>query len=431
MDSIITGIHSRQILDSRGNPTVEAEVVISEGITVRSSVPSGASTGIHEACELRDLNPDRYNGKGVLKAVANINHLLARQLIGLDVQDQLTIDRIMINIDGTEDKSKIGANAILAVSMAVAKAGAIFCGLPLYRYLGGCYACVLPVPFMNVLNGGRHADNSLNIQEFMIVPFGMNNYSRALRAGVEIFTILKEELQHRGLSTAVGDEGGFAPHLDSNEEALLLLTESIQKAGYLPGREVALALDVAASEFYQTGQNAEDGKYLFESQTLSADSFVELMAKWVEKYPIISIEDGCAEDDWIGWRLLTEALADKIQLVGDDLFTTNEKRIKNGIEEGIANAVLIKLNQIGTVSETLAAIDLARRNGYHTMISHRSGETEDTFIADLAVAVNCGQIKTGSVTRSDRTAKYNQLLRIEEELGKNARYGINEFPILK
>ncbi|MDO5580793.1 MAG: phosphopyruvate hydratase [Planctomycetia bacterium] len=432
MDRTIAEIKGRQILDSRGNPAVEAEVRLIDGSFGRSAVPSGASTGIHEAWELRDLIPDRFRGKGVLKAVANINQVLARDLAGWDALDQLGIDRRMIALDGTENKSKLGANAILAVSMAVARAAAKSCGLPLYRYLGGTNAHLLPVPLMNLLNGGKHADNKLEIQEFMIVPRGFPTFSRSLRAGVEIFFALKDLLHSRGLSTNTGDEGGFAPDLDSNEEALMLLTEAIQKAGYLPGKEVGLALDAAASEFFIPENPSEkekrdsgvrkNGNYQFEDRILSADQFVEILAKWTENYPIIAIEDGMAEDDWSGWRLLTDRLGSKIQLIGDDLFTTNPDRIRIGIDSGTANAVLIKLNQIGTVSETLEAIDMARRNGYRAVVSHRSGETEDPFIADLAVGANCGEIKTGSVARSERTSKYNQLLRIEEDLGSSALF---------
>ncbi len=435
MESSIDKITARQILDSRGWPTVEAEVRLDCGITARAAVPSGASTGSHEALELRDRDPDRYMGKGVLKAVENINMIIGHELFGCDVLDQMTIDRRMIDRDGTPDKSKLGANAILAVSMAAARAAARFCGLPLFRYLGGSDAHVLPVPMMNFLNGGRHADNKVDVQEFMIVPFGFTRYSRALRAGTEIFHALRELLQARGLPTRVGDEGGFAPELSANEKGLELLVTAIKSAGYVPGREVGLALDVAASEFYvkpnedRLRENAENdfsgGHYHFENKDLSAEEFVNTLADWVSRYPVISIEDGCAEDDWAGWRLLSERLGDKIQLVGDDLFTTNIERIHRGIEEAAANAVLIKLNQIGSVTETMNAMNYARRNGYRLIVSHRSGETEDPFIADLSVGMNAGQIKTGSLARSERTAKYNQLLRIEEDLGKNAVFSLN------
>lgn len=432
MNSTITWIKGRQILDSRGNPTVEVEVRLADETYGRSAVPSGASTGIHEAWELRDLIPDRYRGKGVLKAVANINQILAVNLVGWDALDQYGIDQRMIALDGTENKSKLGANAILGVSMAVARAASKFCGLPLYRYLGGTNARLLPVPMMNLINGGKHADNKLDIQEFMVVPAGFPTFTRSLRAGVEIFLTLKDLLHSSGFSTNVGDEGGFAPDLDSNEDALKILTEAIQKAGYLPGKEVWLAMDIAASEFFVPKDPSESdpdhsplqkkGHYQFENRSLSSDQFAEILARWVKEYPIFSIEDGMAEDDWSGWRLLTDRLGNRIQLVGDDLFATNPDRIQIGIDHKTANAVLIKLNQIGTVSETMEAIDMARRNGYRTIISHRSGETEDSFIADLAVAARSGEIKTGSVSRSDRNAKYNQLLRIEENLGSNALF---------
>lgn len=435
MESTITKITGRQILDSRGWPTVEAEVRLECGITGRASVPSGASTGSHEALELRDRDPDHFSGRGVFKAVENINMLIFRELLGCDVLDQMTIDRRMIERDGTLEKSRLGANAMLAVSLASARAGALFCHLPLFRYLGGCDAHVLPVPMMNLLNGGRHADNKVDVQEFMIVPFGFTRFSRALRAGTEIFHALRDLLLSRGFSVRVGDEGGFAPELASNECGLELLTTAIKSAGYVPGREVGLALDIAASEFYtkpdeeKLKENPDDdfsgGFYRFDKKNYTSEEFVNILSEWVDRYPILSIEDGCAEDDWTGWRLLSQKLSGRVQLVGDDLFTTNVQRIQRGIQEGVANAVLIKLNQIGTLSETLNAMNLARRNGYRLVVSHRSGETEDSFIADLSVGMNAGQIKTGSVARSERTAKYNQLLRIEEELGRNARFGLN------
>jgi enolase len=415
----ISEIHAREVLDSRGNPTVEAEVLLSTGQTGRAIVPSGASTGEHEAVELRDGDKSRYLGKGVLKAVENINGEIAHALSNLDASDQRAIDARMIDLDGTENKGRLGANAILAVSMAVARAAATGYGLPLYRYLGGAAANVLPTPMMNILNGGAHADNNVDFQEFMVMPVGAHSFSEALRWGVEVFHTLKSVLKKRGSNTAVGDEGGFAPSLKSNVEAIEVVLEAVQQAGYKPSEEIAIALDPASSEFYQ------DGKYVFKKSDKSAKSSEEMAqfwAKWVKDYPIVSIEDGLAEDDWAGWKKLTELVGNKIQLVGDDLFVTNTQRLEQGIDQGIANSILIKVNQIGTVSETLDAIDLARRNGYTSVISHRSGETEDTFIADLAVASGAGQIKTGSASRTDRIAKYNQLLRIEEELGAGARF---------
>ncbi len=412
--SLIDGIRARQILDSRGNPTVEVEVLTSEGYVGRASVPSGASTGEYEACELRDGDKSLYLGKSVLKAIENIEQHIAPLLEGvIEVSDQAAIDNLLIEADGTENKSKFGANAILAVSMACAKAAAEEAGLELYRYLGGTFAKTLPVPLMNVINGGAHADNNLDFQEFMIVPHGFKNFSNSLRAGVEIFHNLKKVLNDKKLATTVGDEGGFAPNLNSNEEALQLLTLAIEKAGYKIGTQVSFALDVAASSFFK------DGKYNLDGEGVKKTSaeMVDLYEKLCNKYPIVSIEDGLDENDWDGWKLLTERLGSKVQLVGDDLFVTNPKLLAKGIEKKVANSILIKLNQIGTVTETLQAIELAKVNGYTTIISHRSGETEDAFIADLAVATNSGQIKTGSASRTDRIAKYNQLLRIEEELG--------------
>jgi enolase len=415
----IQQIRAREILDSRGNPTVEAEVTLGGGANGRAAVPSGASTGEHEAVELRDGDKQRYLGKGVLKAVENVNGEIAQALAGADAADQRALDKKMIALDGTENKGRLGANAILAVSMAAARASAAAFSLPLYRYLGGAGANLLPVPMMNILNGGAHADNNVDFQEFMVMPVGAESFSEALRWGVEVFHTLKGVLKKRGYNTAVGDEGGFAPSLKSNLEAIEVVLEAIQQAGYKPGDEIAIALDPAASEFYQ------DGKYVFKKSDKSARSSEDMVrhwAKWARDYPIVSIEDGLAEDDWDGWQMLTKELGGKIQLVGDDIFVTNIQIFGEGIGKGIANSILIKLNQIGTVSETLDAIDLARRNGYTSVISHRSGETEDTFIADLAVATGAGQIKTGSASRTDRIAKYNQLLRIEEELGDTARF---------
>jgi enolase len=415
----ISEIHAREVLDSRGNPTVEAEVLLADGTTGRAIVPSGASTGEHEAVELRDGDENRYLGKGVLKAVENVNGEIADALANLDAADQRALDAKMIELDGTENKGRLGANAILAVSMAAARAAGNSFGLPLYRYLGGAGANVLPTPMMNILNGGAHADNNVDFQEFMVMPVGASSFSEALRWGVEVFHKLKAVLKKRGYNTAVGDEGGFAPSLKSNVEAIEVVLEAIGQAGYKPGGDIAIALDPASSEFYQ------DGKYVFKKSDKSAKSSEDMArfwAKWANDYPIVSIEDGLAEDDWEGWKKLTELVGKKIQLVGDDLFVTNTERLQEGIDKRVANSILIKVNQIGTVSETLDAIDLARRNGYTSVISHRSGESEDTFIADLAVATGAGQIKTGSASRTDRIAKYNQLLRIEEELGSNARF---------
>ncbi len=415
----IAAIIGHEVLDSRGNPTVEAEVQLASGTVGRAIVPSGASTGEHEAVELRDGDKSRFLGKGVLKAVENVNGEIAEALANLDAADQRALDQKMIELDGTENKSRLGANAILAVSMAAARASAADYGLPLYRYLGGAGANVLPTPMMNILNGGAHADNNVDFQEFMVMPVGAPSFSEALRWGVEVFHTLKAVLKKRGYNTAVGDEGGFAPSVKSNVEGIEVVLEAIQQAGYKPGEEIAIALDPAASEFYQ------DGKYIFKKSDKSAkssDDMVRFWAKWVNDYPIVSLEDGLSENDWEGWANLTKELGGKIQLVGDDIFVTNITFLQEGIDKSVANSILIKVNQIGTVSETLDAIDLARRNGYTSIISHRSGETEDTFIADLAVATGAGQIKTGSASRTDRIAKYNQLLRIEEELGVGARF---------
>jgi len=417
----IINVTGREILDSRGNPTVEADVYLADGSFGRAAVPSGASTGEHEAIELRDNDKSRYLGKGTRKAVENIVNRIAPALKGLDAADQTSLDQKLRSLDGTPNKSKLGANAILAVSMAAARASANAEKTPLYRYLGGVHARVLPVPMMNVINGGAHADNSVDVQEFMIVPLGAAKFSEALRMGVETFHTLKSVLKKRGYSTAVGDEGGFAPNLKSNEEALEVLIEAISKAGYKPGEQIAIALDPAASEFYDKDKK----KYVFKKSDGSertADQMVEFWSNWVRQYPIVSLEDGMAEDDWEGWRQLTNALGRKIQLVGDDLFVTNSQRLEQGIERGIANSILVKVNQIGTVTETLEAMRLAASANYTAVVSHRSGETEDTFIADLAVATNAGQIKTGSASRTDRIAKYNQLLRIEEQLGEGAIY---------
>jgi enolase 1/2/3 len=417
--SNIAEIRGRQVLDSRGNPTVEAEVWLQDGSIGRAIVPSGASTGEHEAVELRDDDKQNYLGKSVLKAVENVNGEIADALGNFDAADQRTLDQKMIELDGTENKGRLGANAILSVSMASARAAANSFKLPLYRYLGGAGANTLPTPMMNILNGGAHADNNVDFQEFMVMPVGAESFSEALRWGVEVFHTLKGVLKKRGYNTAVGDEGGFAPSVKSNVEGIEVVLEAIQQAGYKPGEEIAIALDPAASEFFQ------DGKYVFkksDKSTKSSDDMVRFWAKWANDYPIVSLEDGLAENDWDGWANLTKELGDKIQLVGDDLFVTNVEFLQEGIEKHVANSILIKVNQIGTVSETLNAIDLARRNGYTSIISHRSGETEDTFIADLAVATGAGQIKTGSASRTDRVAKYNQLLRIEEELGSGARF---------
>jgi len=414
--SQIASLRAREILDSRGNPTVEVDVVLESGASGRAAVPSGASTGHHEAHELRD-GEGRYGGKGVLKAVESVNTELARQLEGLDALDQAALDQRMIELDGTRNKARLGANAILGVSLAAAKAAAEHCGLPLYRYLGGAAANVLPVPMMNILNGGQHADNNVDLQEFMVMPFGATRFSEALRMGTEVFHALKGVCKSRGLATAVGDEGGFAPNLGSNHEAVELLLSAVEKTGLAPGRDVKIAIDAASAEFLHGGQYHVDGK------KLSAAELVELYASWCERYPIFSLEDGLDQDDWDGWRKLTQRLGSQVQLVGDDLFVTNVERLRLGIERKVGNAILIKVNQIGTLTETLDAIALAHRHGYRAVISHRSGETEDTTIADLAVATNAGQIKTGAPCRSDRVAKYNRLLRIEEELGSGARFG--------
>ncbi len=422
--SQIARVSARQILDSRGQPTVEVEVVLASGATGRAAVPSGASTGAHEALELRDGDASVYRGKGVLKAVANVEDELAGALIGLEASDQSIIDRTMIELDGMKNKDRLGANAILGCSLAVAQAAAADAGLPLYRYVGGARANLLPVPMMNILNGGEHADNSVDLQEFMVAPVGARTFAEALRMGSEVYTALKAELAGRGLGTGVGDEGGFAPDLEHNQDALEIIVAAIAVAGYEPGEDLALALDPAASEFF------EDGAYRLagEGRTLSSEEMVDYWVDLVDRYPIISIEDGMDEEDWEGWKLLTDRLGDRVQLVGDDLFVTNAERLQMGIDRGAGNAILIKLNQIGTLSETLAAMDLAARHGYASMVSHRSGETEDTFIADLAVATGAGQIKTGAPARSERVAKYNQLLRIEDELTPAATYpGLDAF----
>ncbi|AKX93099.1 enolase [Moorella thermoacetica] len=424
----ISDIYAREILDSRGNPTVEVEVFLESGGWGRAAVPSGASTGAYEAVELRDKDPKRYGGKGVLDAVNNINAIIAPELVGSDALDQREIDRQLIEMDGTPNKGKLGANAILGVSLAVAKAAADALGLPLYRYLGGVNAHTLPVPMMNILNGGKHADNNVDIQEFMVMPAGASDFASALRMGAEVFHSLKAVLQSKGLNTAVGDEGGFAPNLRSNVEAIEVLLEAIAKAGYEPGKDCFIALDPASTELYK------DGKYVFagEGVTRTSDEMVEFWASLVDKYPIISIEDGLAEDDWEGWQNLTKRLGHKVQLVGDDLFVTNTERLSRGIEMGAANTILIKVNQIGTLTETLEAIEMAKKAGYTAVVSHRSGETEDTTIADIVVAVNAGQIKTGAPSRTERVAKYNQLLRIEEELDAAALYpGLKAFYNLK
>ena len=426
---LIEHVHSRQILDSRGNPTLEVDVYTSSGGFGRAAVPSGASTGIHEAVELRDADKGIYMGKGVLKAVNNVNTSIAKELRGFHVFDQMDIDQLMIDMDGSENKSNLGANAILGVSLACAKAAASELGRPLYSYLGGVKSNTLPVPMMNILNGGSHADNKIDIQEFMVMPFGASSFSEALRMGTEVFHHLKNVLKSKGMSTNVGDEGGFAPGLGSNDEAIEVVLQAIESVGYKPGEDMWIALDAAASEFY----SEKTKKYTFEStgDVMSSDDLVEFWRNWANKYPIISIEDGLAEDDWSGWKSLTEALGDKCQLVGDDLFVTNTKRLSRGINENIANSILVKVNQIGTLSETIAAVSLATNNGFSSVMSHRSGETEDNTIADLAVALNTGQIKTGSASRSDRMAKYNQLLRIEEQLGKSAYFPGKDFKFLK
>lgn len=426
--SYIARIVGRQVLDSRGNPTVEVDVYTTNGAMGRAAVPSGASTGIHEAVELRDGNKDLYLGKSVLKAVENVNTVIAEELLGMDVFDQKLIDATLLDLDGTANKSNLGANAILGTSLAVAKAAAQESGMSLFRYVGGVGATTMPVPMMNILNGGSHADNLIDIQEFMVMPFGASSFSEGLRWGTEIFHHLKSVLKSNGMSTNVGDEGGFAPNLGSNEEAIEVVLQAIEKAGFKPGHDVYIALDAASSEFY----NAEKGLYLFEStgDQRTSSQMVDFWAEWCKKYPIVSIEDGLAEDDWAGWKEATEKLGSKVQLVGDDLFVTNTKRLSQGIEQGIANSILVKVNQIGSLSETIEAVQMATRNSYTSVMSHRSGETEDNTIADLAVALNCGQIKTGSASRSDRMAKYNQLLRIEEELGETAYYPGKNFKFL-
>jgi enolase len=421
--SYIAEIFARQILDSRGNPTIEVDVVTDEGGFGRAAVPSGASTGIHEAVELRDNDKKVFLGKGVLKAVANVNDIIAPELEGYDVADQTGIDELMIKLDGTENKGKLGANALLAVSMAVAKAAAEEAGLPLFRYVGGTNAKTLPVPMMNILNGGAHADNKIDFQEFMIMPVGASSFSEGLRWGVEIFHALKSVLKKKGYSTNVGDEGGFAPNIGSNEEAIETVLAAIDAAGYKAGSQVFIAMDAANSELYK------EGKYVFHKsggKTMTSDELVKFWTNWASQYPIVSIEDGMAEDDWEGWAALTQAIGNKVQLVGDDLFVTNVKRLQQGIDKNIANGLLVKVNQIGTITETINAVTLAQHNGYNTIMSHRSGETEDTTLADLAVALNCGQIKTGSASRTDRIAKYNQLIRIEELLGASAYYPGNK-----
>ena len=416
--SAITDIVAREILDSRGNPTIEVDVVLDSGVTGRAAVPSGASTGAHEAVELRDGDKKRYGGKGVLNAIANVEGEIFDALSGLDPVEQIKIDDILIDLDGTPNKARLGANATLGVSLAVAKAAAAELGMPLYRYVGGAYARILPVPMMNILNGGKHADNPIDIQEFMIMPVAGGTMADAVRMGSEIFATLKKGLHDAGHNTNVGDEGGFAPNIGSADAALAFIAEACEKAGYRPGDEVCFALDCAATEFFHDGQYVLEG----EGKTLDGEGMVDYLANLVSRYPIVSIEDGCSEDDWDGWNLLTQRLGKKVQLVGDDLFVTNTERLRRGIAEGTANSILVKVNQIGTLSETLETVELAHRAGYTAVMSHRSGETEDATIADLAVATNCGQIKTGSLARSDRTAKYNQLMRIEAELGPAARY---------
>jgi enolase len=427
--SYISGIYARQILDSRGNPTIEVDVVTTNGVLGRAAVPSGASTGIHEAVELRDGDKLIYLGKGVLKAVQNVNTLISDALNGMDIFDQKAIDTALIKLDGTPNKSNLGANAILGTSLAVAKAAAQEANLSLFKYVGGVGAVTMPVPMMNILNGGSHADNLIDIQEFMVMPFGASSFSEGLRWGTEVFHHLKSVLKSKGMSTNVGDEGGFAPSLGSNEEAIQVVIEAVEKAGFKPGHDMHIALDAASSEFYK----ADKGVYHFEStgEDRTSAEMVAYWEDWTKKYPIISIEDGLAEDDWAGWKLATEKMGDKVQLVGDDLFVTNTKRLSKGINEGIANSILVKVNQIGSLTETIEAVQMATRNSYTSVMSHRSGETEDSTIADLAVALNCGQIKTGSASRSDRMAKYNQLLRIEEELGEAAYYSGKDFKFIK
>ncbi len=416
--SQIKDIHAREVIDSRGNPTVEADVILDSGAMGRAAVPSGASTGSREAIELRDGDAKRFMGKGVLQAVKNVNEEIREALLGMDAKDQAKLDQTMIDLDGTDNKARLGANAMLAVSLAAAKAAAAEAGQPLYRYLGGAEATTMPVPMMNIINGGEHADNSVDLQEFMIMPVGASSINEALQWGAEVFHNLKKVLSSKGLNTAVGDEGGFAPDLSSNEEAITIILEAIEKAGYKAGEDIFIAIDAASSEFYK------DGKYVLasEGKSLTSEEFADFLTAWVDKYPIISIEDGMDESDWDGWKILTEKVGDKIQLVGDDLYVTNPAILQEGIDKGIANSILIKVNQIGTLTETLAAISMAKENNYTAVISHRSGETEDTTIADLAVATNAGQIKTGSMSRSDRIAKYNQLIRIAEELGSKATF---------
>jgi len=421
--TIITDVHAREILDSRGNPTIEVEVQLTSGVVGRFAVPSGASTGEHEAVELRDGDSKRYNGKGVLTAVQNVNEIIAGSLLEMDAMNQIEIDQLLVDLDGTPNKEKLGANAILGVSAACARAVAETFGMPLYQYLGGVGACELPVPMMNILNGGEHADNNVDIQEFMIVPVGAATFREALRMGVETFHSLKKVLSGKGYNTAVGDEGGFAPNLKSNAEAFEIIIEAIEKAGYKPGKDIFLAIDAAASEFYK------NGKYVLGAESKpekTSEELVDMYVEWINKYPIISIEDGMSEDDWDGWKIQSDKIGNKIQLVGDDLFVTNTQRLERGIKQGIANSILIKLNQIGTITETIEAIEMAKRAGYTAVVSHRSGETEDSTIADLVVALNVGQIKTGSASRTDRMAKYNQLLRIEEELGVAGKFNGEE-----
>jgi enolase len=428
--SAIVDIHARQILDSRGNPTVEVDVITEDGALGRAAVPSGASTGAHEAVELRDGDKKVYMGKGVLKAVENVNDIIADKLIGYDVFEQNLIDHKMLKLDGTDNKAELGANAILAVSLAAAKAAAIECNMPLYRYVGGVNANTLPIPLMNILNGGSHADNSIDFQEFMIVPVNADSFSEALQMGTEVFHHLKNVLKKKGYSTNVGDEGGFAPNIKSNEEAIETVLKAIEEAGYKPGKDIYIAMDAATTEFY----DEKTGIYSFkksDNRQMTSSEMVSYWKEWTGKYPIISIEDGLAEDDWKGWAELTKTIGDKVQLVGDDLFVTNTKRLAKGIDKGVANSILVKVNQIGSLTETIDAVNLATRNSYTNIMSHRSGETEDVTIADLAVALNSGQIKTGSASRTDRIAKYNQLLRIEEELGKNAYYPGKDFKFIK
>ena len=428
--SFIDDVVARGLLDARGNPTIEVEIYLEDGTMGSAIVPSGASTGIHEAVELRDDDKNRYLGKGVLKAVSNVNDIIADEIIGYNVLDQVGLDKMLIDLDGTPNKSKLGANAILGVSLAAADAAANYCGLPLFQYLGGVNAKVLPTPMMNILNGGSHADSNVDFQEFMIMPVGASSFREALRMGAEVFHNLKAVLKSRGLNTAVGDEGGFAPNLETNEEAIKIIVEAIQKAGYKPGEEIKIALDIAASEFYDTKNKLYNMKG--EGVVKTSSEMVDYYEKLVNEYPIISIEDGLDEDDWDGWKILTDRLGKKVQLVGDDLFVTNTRRLKQGIEMGVANSILIKVNQIGTLTETLDAIEMAKRAGYSAVVSHRSGETEDVTIADIVVAVNAGQIKTGSLSRTDRIAKYNQLLRLEEMLGTSGSYaGLDAFYNIK